>query len=112
MRITLTETHSSGHMELEEKIPVYKHQWRDRDTNLSTKLSTQNISCLQETQRQGPVLLKTNSSSDKDTLKMLLSSFYGELLLLGTAPTLGVVSSVRLSWKKLDFHLQVSMSLK
>lgn len=64
------------------------------------------------TYMQGPVLLKTNSSSDKDTLKMLLSSFYGELLLLGTAPTLGVVSSVRLSWKKLDFHLQVSMSLK
>ena len=50
MGVTLTVTHSIGDMEPEEATPVARqeHQWSDRDTNLSTKLLTQNVSCLQE----------------------------------------------------------------
>ncbi|EDL87993.1 rCG56853, isoform CRA_b [Rattus norvegicus] len=52
MEVTLAVTHSIGDMNLKRPPSVARQepQWSDRDSNPPTKLSTQNVSCLQETQ--------------------------------------------------------------
>jgi hypothetical protein len=51
----LAVPHNIGDMETEEATPIARQepQWSDRDTNLPTKLATQNLSCLQEMQAWG-----------------------------------------------------------
>jgi hypothetical protein len=52
VRVTLVEKHSSGEMKPEGATPVARQepQWRNEDANPPTKLSTQNVFCLQEMQ--------------------------------------------------------------
>ena len=50
MGVSLAVTHSIEDMET-EKATFYhqaEHQWSDRNINQTTKLSTQNLSCLKE----------------------------------------------------------------
>ena len=52
MKVTLAVIHSTGVTEPEEVPSVARQepQWSDKDTNPPTKLSAQNLSCLQEMQ--------------------------------------------------------------
>jgi hypothetical protein len=50
MRLILAVTHSFEDMEPEAK---QKPQWHERDINSPTKLSTPNLSCVQEMQEHG-----------------------------------------------------------
>lgn len=51
MGMSLTVTHRIGYMET--PVPRQQSQRSYRDTDLSTKLLAQNLSCLQEMQAQG-----------------------------------------------------------
>ena len=52
--VTLAEMHSSGDIESAKATCIARQdtQERDKDTNSPTKLSTQNVSCIQEMQGQ------------------------------------------------------------
>jgi hypothetical protein len=56
MEETLAVTHNIEDLEREEATSCsqpLEPQWSNRDTNAPTKLSTQNLSCLQEMQALG-----------------------------------------------------------
>jgi hypothetical protein len=55
MMLVLSMMPNSGYMEPERRpslVARKDHQWRDKDTNPHTKLSTQNLPCLIEMQGQ------------------------------------------------------------
>lgn len=53
MRVSLTVTHSIRDMEPEEAVARQEPQWNHRDTNLVTKVLTQNLPCLKKKCRTG-----------------------------------------------------------